>query len=394
MAKIRIRDKRFDLIGYLVVLMMIATSGANWSILLLAIPCAYIGVKRGVKGYNIMIALILSSALLVNSTVLASASFDKHEYIVFLLRFLSVAVICSFMTYEMFMEKYLDIIRIIYVISFIFWVIGLIQNVFSISILPSVLDGYFNYESVGIIPRMRGIFWEAGVCQLHGNIALLYLITNDRIKRNKKLTFLYIIGILCTMSTTGFLILVLQFVLYFIRNYKLPCIGRRIILILMLGVILIVVEESTVSIIMGKLLNNKASGTSRFDDSVIALMIAKDHFWAGIGLATYWRDVFLDYFYNNPFYLSVRKYYMPDLASSNGLFNCLYKTGTPFTLYYILKIYNFFRKKAGIRTVEAVIALMIYVFIFIGEPIMSVPLMLMFFYQFKCTDKEITQSVS
>lgn len=371
-----------DIMEYLVVFMMIATSGANWSIFLLTIPCIIWGCKYKIKSNNFITAIILSVLLFINSAILNIASFDVHEYFVFVLRFMCVAVVCSVMTYSSFMDKYILIIKALYLISIPVWLIGVVQNVVGIEFCPALITEYFLHGTVSGFPRMRAIFWEAGVCQIHGNLSVLYLIITDRLIKEKKNALIYVLGIIFTMSTTGYLILALQVVLYTVKTYKWPRIGKGIIVVMILGLAAIILEELTLGIITSKIIYHKTSGTSRFDDTVLGLLITKDYFLTGIGVSTHWREVFLDYFYNNEVYLAVGKYNQPDLASSNGLANCLYKTGIFFTAYYLWRIFDFFKSKVTKKSFQSIVILGIFVFIFIGEPIMSVPLFLCFLYEF------------
>lgn len=369
---------------FLLVLFTITTSGASWSIMLLALTSLFmIAYGRKVDKKNILISIIMLILLFVNSFFFGIASFDSHEFVVYILRFFSIAVVASVMTYREFMDKYVKIIVAVLVLGEIVWICKFIGDILNIQLLPNVLTEYIIHDNVSIFPRLRGIFWEAGVCQIHANMVISYLILSDKIKHMRLAACVCILGVIFTISTTGYLILCLQFVLYCVHNYDLPRkIGVNVMKILLALIVLFLLEEMTVGVIWSKLIAGESSAASRYDDTLLSLLISKDYLLNGIGVATDWHSVFLDYINKNTYYLIHRRYYWPDLASSNGLGNCMYKAGIPFTIWYMVSIYRQYKNKLGFSITESFLMMCVFLFVFIGEPIMGTPFMLLNFFEF------------
>lgn len=85
---------------------------------------------------------------------------------------------------------------------------------------------------------------------------------------------------------------------------------------------------------------------------------------------------------------------MDDMASSNGLGNCMYKAGVPFTLMYMWMIWNRLRSMLKLPRTESFIICIMFACFFFGEPIMSTPLFLMVFYSVKVKDTRTVNEVN
>jgi hypothetical protein len=121
--------------------------------------------------------------------------------------------------------KYISLIKFIALFSLIVW--GLLHiNISSIvNLFP--LSGGGDYHTLffyvvpinsSLLNRNFGPFWEPGVFQMYLNIALLFLLFLDNKKGKGRLIFLFIICILTTFSTTGYLCTMLIVLSYFYEN--------------------------------------------------------------------------------------------------------------------------------------------------------------------------------
>lgn len=381
--------KKDDILQFLIAFSIMTTSGANWSIFFLVIvggiACC---LKRRVVAKHFVAATILSALLFVNSKILNFARFDMHEFAVYIARFYGIAMIASYISYEKFMKNYVEILYVIFAITIPFWMIAMVLNYCGFGgIIPYKLFDLFLMDSTSSLLRLKGIFWEGGVCAIQANIGLTYCIYKDlNNKKIKKRAVIFLLAVVCSVSTTGYIVLALQLLIYCIKELNKFSIPKKVAVIAIILMFVFMVEELTSGVVVGKLFGEEHSYTSRYDDTLLALLITKDHFLTGIGVATDHHAVFLDYVHNNPIYLSMRKYFTDDMASSNGLGNCMYKAGVPFTMIYLFAIYRMVRNRARLPLVESMIILIMYVCFFFGEPIMPVPFMLMFFFPIEITE--------
>ena len=380
-----------NLILFLITLALIMTSGSNTSIIFLAMSVMLAFFRETqISSKNIFTALLFIFLLYLNSYVFAIAPFDSKEFMVYVVRFISLAILATYISYERFFEIYVRILYVVFCITLVLWAVLFIFNNIGLRgvLSPAIMD-YFMMDSTSQMLRLKAIFWEGGVCATHANIGLTYcIIKGIDSKKLRNMAIVFILAVICSVSTTGYIVLVLQVALYLYRNcneYRIP---KKVMVLLMVALIVFLIEEITVGVIVGKIFGGQHSFTSRFDDTYLALLIAKDNFWTGIGVATDTQVVFLDYFYNSLQYKSVQKYFAPDLASSNGLGNCMYKAGVLFTIVYICVIFFKLKERMRLRKFEAILITMMYICYFIGEPIMSTPMMLMFFFSIRVKEKE------
>lgn len=388
---------RDNVLLFLVTLSIMTTSGANWTIWFFAIVAGGVLLFKGrISVKNILIAISLAMLLFFNSYVLGIAPFDTHEYMVYVARFFSLALISVYISYDRFMEMYSWILFWVFAVTIPLYIITFICNYVGWGeMLPTEFLNLIMMDSTSSLLRLKAIFWEGGVCAIHANIALTYCIykgLNER--RVRRMAAVFALAVLCSVSTTGYIVLVLQIVLYCVKNIKsiqlkrlkMP---RKIVIIFFMGLSIFIVEEAVFGVVVGKIFGGQHSFSSRFDDTLLALLIAKDNFLYGIGVVTDTQIVFLEYFYSNPVYKKYQRYFAPDLASSNGLGNCMYKAGVLFTLFYLTIIYLRLHKTLKLSRIESALILLMYICFFFGEPIMSVPMMLMFFFRIKDRSLEL-----
>ncbi len=371
---------------FMMTLSVIVTSGSNITVVLFAASSLLALIRINTRKFllkNLFIAFALSILLIINSMVLNISNTNMHELYVYMIRFVCLVILCSMISAEKFFDMYIKILYFVFCVCLFFWgILFILNNTGHVGLLPASIFDHIMMDSTSRFLRLKAFFWEGGVCSIHANIGITYCICKG-LKETKKYAIVFLMAVLCSFSSTGFIVLVLQGILYYMKNRNGRYIPKKVFCLVLFAVVMLVVEEATVGVVLGKLVGHGHSFTSRFDDTVLGLLIAKDHMLSGIGVATDTHTVFLDYYYNNGIYKSFQRYFSPDLASSNGLVNCLYKAGIPFTIVYILAIYRQLKYVYGFRVRESLVILMMYVCYFVGEPIMSVPLMLMFFFRMK-----------
>lgn len=218
--------------------------------------------------------------------------------------------------------------------------------------LPTVISGYpyktflflFYVDKIG---RTTGLFWEPGVLQLILNILLFMAIL-----RNKSLLFLGLITvtILSTQSTTGFLILALNFVLFISRhiNFRKPKAIFGLVLALGVGASVYSIVASNIS---NKFDATNTSGLIRYRDFLIGSQMILERPIIGHGIYDYTHLVNKNYVSDIESDLFSEIYLAGSGEMSGGYTNGLLALFTWFGLpvgiyiYYLFFNNNIFRKK-------------------------------------------------
>lgn len=168
--------------------------------------------------------------------------------------------------------------------------------------LPSIVNtvGYHFYSigfagiderSVGVaFVRAGGIFWEPGVFQMYLNLAILFEIFLYHGVHKKRL-IIFIISLILTFSTTGYLAfmwLIATYVVFGKENNRSNLSNVVYFFVLILGVFLayfIIAYTSIGNLVFGKLFDMKDGSTMVRQASVlINLEIIRDYPWIGIGM--------------------------------------------------------------------------------------------------------------
>ncbi len=131
------------------------------------------------------------------------------------------------------------------------------------------------------IVRNQGIYWEPGVLSVVLNVFLFRLLFGEKRKLNKLLVFLTCFLIFTTFSTTGLLVVFLQFVYYLFKSDS-----SKIKKISFLFLFLVVSTPILISNINEKVSGEgEASFLIRNYDALVSLDITKDNFFTAVGFS-------------------------------------------------------------------------------------------------------------
>lgn len=223
------------ILDYLVILFLIATSGAVISqsnnLLFLTILMALTTLKciislRKINKYTLI--LFLSLIILVFYTALRNQDYSYLDSYLSLTLQLTVAlIVCNTIGFKHFISIYFNLIVLLAFFSFPFYLIGIIYPNF-ISMLPVLVKGdgveyanaIFHVYPLPIwkdtLLRNNGLFWEPGAYQSFLNLAIimfLLVLKSKNTLRRAQLLFL-ILCVITTGSTTGYFLLIMIFVMY------------------------------------------------------------------------------------------------------------------------------------------------------------------------------------
>ena len=184
------------------------------------------------------------------------------------------------------------VIRSLTIVNLILYLFCSILNIIPpLNIIDSgMFEGYLNYYYIYYknpvahiilgeitITRNSGIFWEPGVWQIYLNLALLIYLLKEGEKK-KGVIALYIIAVMTTFSTTGW-ILLFGIIVYGGFVYRKSKTKRFIALFLGIAA-----TFASALLLIDKSINYKASLDYRMLDFVNSFRIIKQHLLVGIGL--------------------------------------------------------------------------------------------------------------
>ena len=249
---------------------------ALWIVTAIAVFKYNIKIQRTIL-YTFLI-LILCMLL---TTILKFENIVNHASIVF--SYLVVMLYVNRVDFLDFQDIFIKVMFCICVISLIgFFAYIFLPVLYKINpvVTYTTYSNLFIYVDTQHYTRNMGLFWEPGAFQTFVNIALLFEILKKEI--NIKIIVVFIMTIITTYSTTGYLALILVLGLLIIKKGKNPKIQGAIIAIILALVILIYFNQDFLfssalsngqSTVFGKLLNfdiysgetNSASASVRYN---------------------------------------------------------------------------------------------------------------------------------
>ena len=260
----------------------------------------------------------------------------NKDVVIFLMRLVSVALICANIPKEKFMKYFCDILFFLCCLSLV---------CFLVSELGFALPGqkelwikdkfyiYTFYHTVGRwepFHRNAGIFWESPAFAIFINLAILFvMLGNVKIEGKKKGIYLlvYSITIFTTLSTLAYLEFVLcigaavcRFWNVGERSKKAKNMKYLMIIFMVLLLVVLAVLESKLGIIEHKLINRQGSFGERANDTIETLLMAFRRPFTGFGL------------FNN--YTREALYEVKVMNNSNGFVTMILYLGIPLSVIY------------------------------------------------------------
>ena len=268
-----------------------------------------------------------------------------NTYFGYVVRIVTFLLVISILGYQNFSKLYVKIMFVLCCLNLIFYFDHVyLFNLFDplSSILPELktwdnlpFSNYVFYFSpshttaYSSLIRNPGIFWEGGAYQYFLNLALIINLYFHRRPLFSFSNWVFVISILTTFSTTGYVIMCFVLVYTFIGKSHERNITRKIIVIAPLLIIL-----ASSSVIVDKIINRESqayqvSTLRRMQDSLIDYTVIKENPLLGIGLGNkaVWQT------YSNRF--------GGGTGSSNGLLHFLGKVGLLGLLIGLFPFVNF-----------------------------------------------------
>ncbi|MGL4865767.1 MAG: hypothetical protein ACRC4T_21935 [Cetobacterium sp.] len=264
----------------------------------------------------------------------------KNE-IVFLANLIIVYLGVNCIEVENFFEKFSKIIYYISIISFLAYIIGIL-NPNLIKVVPDYnfrtiyfLTNIYQSDLISYIPRTSGIFWEPGLYQMFLNISLIYFI-----EKNSYIKVFFIISqIILTISFTGYIALFIIIIYkYFLKKRVL---SKDNICIFFITIVLFFVN---IGRFYDMYIQKKEtySYKIRVQDTIIPMKLSLEKPFTGFGVNN--NNKFLKEFNeNNEMKIIFRNIYQ-ERGISNGFVQIFYFKGYIFFLIYMCSLIIFLKK--------------------------------------------------
>lgn len=220
--------------------------------------------------------------------------------------------------------------------------------------------------------RNSGMFWEPGAHAGYLILALLFIIMHNRkfvIGNFKKQALWIVVGLLTTMSTTGFLVLAIIIFIYVFQNYKY---GRVIVLPIVflistyaynnLEFLSVKIEEQYT---LATEMESSDVSNTRFGSLNMDMQYIMDQPFTGNGLDSKKRYRF-------------HPWINEEVGNGNGMSNFLVFWGIPFFLLWVFSFFKFSLDYSG-SIGTAIIVTIIILLVLQGEQFLNYPIFLLFF---------------
>jgi hypothetical protein len=275
-----------------------------------------------------------------------------------------------------FITVYIKIMALLVIASLPFWLINhfgwygvdLNFNHLKTFFFYTSFQGLEGYMSV----RNSGMFWEPGALSGYLNLALIFVaLKNGRFQIGDfKMEILWItIGILSSMSTTGFLVFLVILNIYIFQNY-----GIAKIIVIPITVLVIYFSYSSLDFLQKKIelqyqesqeMTKGDMSNTRFGSWKMDMQYIQSQPFTGNGL-----DIKTRYRFH--------PWIKTDIGNGNGMSNFIVCWGIPFFLFWLFCVY----KSAKTITQSTFIAWLVVILLSLllqGEQFLDYPMFLMFF---------------
>lgn len=284
--------------------------------------------------------IICSFALIIFTTSLINLDFS-NGYIIQLNSLLLGYFIAKKIEFQTFATNFNNVLYYLSLISvFFFTLFNYYPNLIYLFDIKENISGtnfinlYFYVHFIDVF-RNTGIFREPGVYMIYLNLAILFeLFVSDIIDRKK--IFIFVIALITTLSTAGFIICIFLSIIYFMNKKSLK-IG--VILLFSAIVILFFVSnnyeyfEAALTKFDSKS-NEYGSAVARISSITIPISIYLDSPFFGVGLYSY---INLYKFYSS----SILGFSLnAESQSTNTLLNALATYGPLYFIFFILAFYK------------------------------------------------------
>ena len=291
-------------------------------------------------------------------------------YFGIILRIWFVFIVATSIKYREFTRLFSDIVLLLSVSSLVFYILGISYPSIALG-LPIIKDAsgslYLNawiyvYKlplTVGVLSRNYSVFWEPGAYQALLNLGLFLEIQTYGLKRTFRIV-IFIVTIITTLSTSGYIILLLIVAFFIYPRIKATI--YRLVTIMVTITTFIIAKPLLDSVLLDKLSMDSGSFSRRYSDFIVDLAVAASSPFLGVGYLTYYKQF---------------EKIMGDAgsSSSNSITASIAFFGF-FAIMYVLSNYLLYAKSMTKSKTEAFALVLILVVVFSTENFLFAPVWL------------------
>lgn len=275
--KKNILNKREQIFNLIVCLILFCLSGTiQFSYIwykesLIFISLISIGIVILLKKIKLtnVITLSLLSLLIIINLCLYKENIDGH--ICLILKLIISCIFINYINFELFKKYYINLVFVLSIISLICFFIFVIRPDIILNNIPSITYwnhvtkyiGVYNFSNNIYTIRNFGPFHEAGMWAVFVDVALLLQFQKNKNNKfsDKLKIFIFIITIITTFSTTGFIVCI---IILFNKLLLKP--NAKTIFICILCISFLIISEMNFGIISNKLDDNNISYSERMSE--------------------------------------------------------------------------------------------------------------------------------
>lgn len=276
---------------------------------------------------------------------------------------------------EKFAKAYVNVLIILSILSLIFYTLTLFISMgtlpfFKYELLGTFVFSFSFYHSWGWGDydfRNHGVFWEPGAFQCYVNLALLFVIFDKKnnFKNKKTLFILFIITILTTQSTTGYLVTA-TILIYSIITSKIKIKNSIYKFTIYFLLLLSIFFFSTSNVVIEKFESDNGSLVTRSKDFTESIELISKNWIKGLG-------------YNSELFITEQQQNGIE-RNSNGLLIFLIQFGMiPFILYIIF-MYLGIKNTFNTSLIDTLFIHIIFLVFMFTEPIVFYPVWIYFLF--------------
>lgn len=296
-------------------------------------------------------------------------------YMYMILEMILVFIIVQEMSCTQFCTSYVNIIITLAIVSLCLYSYNQFYDQSNRTIAIGNTYRLWMLQNIKFPTRNAGVFWEAGVYQCYLNLALfilLYISPGNKGRKNYIKITIILITILTTLSTSGYIIMVLMLSCKLLGQYKQSKNRVQLILgmlspVLIIIMIMVLIKSDT---FYNKFFTDHISLSMRETDLNAVLPIIHDSGLFGFGAGSYKKQLMM-YSYGIALKGQGNSIaYSATVANFGILFLIAYIAG-------ILKnIYKLFGK-------HGIILILVMLVNWLVEPLMTIPIYMFFYYGFQ-----------
>lgn len=347
--------------------------------------CIVRGKLKRVNKYNATVVFALAALsviqVLLNGTMVTTSYINSM--VVSYLPFVICFFVAEVMDAQSYMEKYTNIMVAICIVSLVCFTIAVSQPMIAWAISKSVEfnDHIYNISwfytwgwSVHVFSRNSGPFWEPGGFQGFILMALLMVLFKREHKWAKVKIVIYILTILTTGSTTGYILLGIIIVLFY-QKVELAFVAdgskknKNLLKIALFAVaILAVIYIVTSGNISDKFSGTNESASVRVNDLLSSVSLVADRPLFGYGFSSERIN---------------RTKVLGVVNDSVGMWSLLYTCGIPFGLFYLCRQIKGLKRIFESSQIETIVIAAVFIVIHFTEAVWWLPAYVIFLFYLK-----------